>query len=122
MSSIVCLKLSYKVFRDDLSACVSPLYRDPAVVTREGLEYTCKRTTKKTLKVDYTNNVYALYFYCYFMLTITIPQGLYRLFVVLFQGFLQELQFSFELQSQALPFQPHLLSSSLRFPLNQSCW
>lgn len=42
--------------------------------------------------------------------------------MVLLQGFLQELQFSFELQSQALPSLPHLLLSSLRFPLNQSCW
>lgn len=47
MSSIVCLKLSYRVFREDLSACVSPLNSDPAVLTREALEYTCKKTTVK---------------------------------------------------------------------------
>lgn len=43
MSSIVCLKPSYKVFREDLSACVSPLNSDPVVATREALEYTCKK-------------------------------------------------------------------------------
>lgn len=89
MSSIVCLKPSYKVFREDLSACVSPLNSDPVVATREALEYTCKKSPSK-------NSVNTLYFY-YFMTTITIQQGLYRLFVVLLQGLLQELQFSFEL-------------------------
>lgn len=54
MSSIVCLKLSYRVFREDLSAWGSPLNSDLAVVTREGLEYTCKKhnnmkATKKQL-------------------------------------------------------------------------
>lgn len=54
MSSNVCLKLSYRVFREDLSAWVSPLNSNPAVATREGLEYTCKnikKTTKKHLNL-----------------------------------------------------------------------
>lgn len=46
MSSTVCLKLSYRVFREDLSAWVSPLNSDPAVATREDLEYTCKNQTQ----------------------------------------------------------------------------
>jgi len=36
-SSMVCLKLSYRVFRDDLSARISPLNRELAAVTREAL-------------------------------------------------------------------------------------
>lgn len=46
---------------------------------------------------------------------------MYWLLVVLLQGFLQELEFSFELQSQTLPSLPHLLPPSLRFPFSQGC-
>lgn len=65
MSSIVCLKLSYRVFREDLSACVSPLNSDPAVVTREALEYTCKKTKTKNRKSttvpDFISALYSQY-------------------------------------------------------------
>lgn len=66
MSSIVCLKLSYRVLREDLSVWVSPLNSDPAVATREGLEYTCKNIKNNNqksvksvaLKLDNNKNNY----------------------------------------------------------------
>lgn len=63
MSSIVCLKLSYRVFREDLSACVSPLNSDPAVVTREALEYTCgKKKQRQNTESQQQSQIFSTHF------------------------------------------------------------